>query len=167
MTIQLSTCSPKEFIRLLNLLKENQVTCSLEINLGNKNDPFISAAGPLQTVDFDENGGGIGIIVGGTDISLDAENQFGKHVSDSQIYLSATGIGDGPTVWIDSTSLLPKGLIDRARKERNIDEEEIIGDLSEQLFDYFNLTTPEALHVAEMLVDQLKELSRHEAGGTP
>lgn len=115
MTIQLTTCSPKEFIRLLNLLKENRVTCSLEINLGNKNDPFINVPGVLATVDFDEDDGGIYLTVGGTSISLDVEYHFGKHVSDSQIFLSASGIDDGSTVWIDSSGIPPEGLIEKAR----------------------------------------------------
>ncbi|WP_160045682.1 hypothetical protein [Paenibacillus sp. USDA918EY] len=164
--IQLKEVSVSKFLHAFKILFDHGIGCSMELHHGDASDPFISFSNELVTAEYIECAGGgdsIEITAGNTvlNFELGMYRCFGMHVGEKQIFFSISG--DKGTAWFDSSEVTSEVINEILsfkveEKATEFDEVEIINDLSDQLFDYFNLSTKDALYVVDKLKAKLEAL---------
>lgn len=104
-TIELKESNAGEVKHLFDVMKEYKVGCSLELNVGNSNDPIISANGTVFT-EYLESSDGDTLVVsfGGTEFAFGlGTHSFSKEVTGCQIFICIGN--DDYTAWFNSGAL--------------------------------------------------------------
>ncbi|MCY9539427.1 hypothetical protein M5X00_13000, partial [Paenibacillus alvei] len=105
-TIQLKESKAREVMHLFEVMKKYNAKCSLEINIGKHNDPFVAIAQePVSTEYFVEEEGEVLVVsLGETDLTFDVDSHsFAKEVTDCQILICI--VNEEYAAWFNSDAL--------------------------------------------------------------